>query len=183
MTRARGEGLLGSMANSIPVLLGAFWLSLFSAAIAAEGKVKLGAPAPELSAKSDSGETIRLSEIYSKGDTLIYFYPRADTPGCTAQACSLRDAFTQLQKKNLTVIGVSTDDVPAQKAFKKKFHLPFTLLADTDGKIAEAFGVPVQGGFASRQAFLIRKGRFHWIDRNASTQQQAQDVLKVIEKQ
>lgn len=159
----------------LTLLLSVFSLSLFADA------VKVGAPAPVVTAKSDAGETVDFAKLYKSGYTLVYFYPRADTPGCTAQACSLRDSYAALTKKGVQVVGVSTDDVAAQKAFKTKYKLPFTLVADTDEKVAKAFEVPVNGGFASRQAFLVKDGKFIWIDRQASTKEQAADVLKILD--
>jgi len=117
---------------------------------------------------------------YGPGFTLVYFYPKADTPGCTAQACSLRDAYAELTQKGVVVYGVSTDTPEKQLAFKKKYKLPFHLVADTDKKVANAFGVSVTMGFASRQAFLIKDGKLVWLDRSASTKAQAADVIKVI---
>lgn len=145
-----------------------------------------GAPAPSVTATTDAGESLTLSDVYAKhAYTLVYFYPKADTPGCTAQGCSLRDSYEALTKQGVAVIGVSTDTVEKQKAFKEKYHLPFTLLADHDKKVIEAFGVPtrkvpVVGEFASRQAFLVKEGRIVWADYTASTEQQAADVLKFI---
>jgi peroxiredoxin Q/BCP len=148
----------------------------------------VGAPAPTLSALTDAGEKLALGSIYAKGYTLVYFFPKADTPGCTAEGCSLRDAYQDLSDKGVTVIGVSTDEVPAQKAFREKYHFPFTLLADRDRAVITAFGVPVReipllGAIASRQSFLINKdGRIVWRDLNASTKQQAADVLKALKE-
>ena len=104
--------------------------------------LKVGDPAPVLTATTETGATLALGDIYPKGYTLVYFYPKADTPGCTKQGCSLRDSFEALTKKGVTVIGVSHDDAAAQKAFKEKYSLPFTLLADTDSTVMKAFGVP-----------------------------------------
>ena len=112
--------------------------------------------------------------------TLVYFYPKADTPGCTAQGCSLRDSYEGLQEKGVAVIGVSIDSVEDQKAFKEKYHLPFTLIADLDKTVVKAFGVPALMGFAKRQAFLIKGGKIVWADYSAATSEQAADVLKVI---
>jgi peroxiredoxin Q/BCP len=111
---------------------------------------------------------------------LVYFYPKADTPGCTKQACSLRDSFAVLTEKKVQVFGASLDDAAAQKAFQQKYKLPFTLLADKGGKVADAFGVPHSMGFAKRQAFLFKDGKLVWRDLSASTDQQAADVLKEI---
>jgi peroxiredoxin Q/BCP len=143
--------------------------------------IAVGADAPKISAVTETGETIHLADVYSKGYTLIYFYPKANTPGCTAQGCSLRDAYETLTQRGVTVIGVSTDSVEAQKKFKAEQRFPFTLIADTDKKVMRAFG---QDGimFASRQAFLIdRNGKVIWRDLKASTKKQADDVLAALQ--
>ena len=123
-----------------------------------------------------------VAKAAGEGFALVYFYPKADTAGCTKQACSLRDAYATLGEKGMRVFGVSSDGVAAQKAFQEKYKLPFTLLADSDKKVIEAFGVPTRLGFASRQAFLFRDGKLVWRDLSASTEQQAADVLAAIEE-
>ncbi|MFM1852395.1 MAG: hypothetical protein RIS54_2079 [Verrucomicrobiota bacterium] len=139
------------------------------------------ATAPVVSAVTDTGATLALADVYAAQPyTLVYFYPKADTPGCTAQGCSLRDAYVTLLDKGVAVIGVSNDSPAAQAAFKAKFHLPFTLLADEDQTVIKAFGVPTTLGFAKRQAFLIKDGKVAWADYSASTAEQAADVLKVV---
>ena len=146
----------------------------------------VGASAPAVTGITESGQKLDLGSTYAKGYTLVYFFPKADTPGCTAEGCSLRDAYQDLSDKGVTVIGVSTDDVAAQKAFKDKYHFPFTLLADKDHAIINAFGVPVReipalGPIAARQSFLINKeGKIVWRDLKASTKEQAADVLKAL---
>jgi len=146
----------------------------------------VGDAAPAVTGVTDSGAKLDLGAIYPKGYTLVYFFPKADTPGCTAEGCSLRDAYQVLSDKGVTVIGVSADDVPAQKAFREKYHFPFTLLADKDRAVINAFGVPVRevpivGAFASRQSFLVNKdGKIVWRDLKASTKEQADDVLKAL---
>jgi thioredoxin-dependent peroxiredoxin len=163
-------------------LITALFMSLFSFSRAEP--LEVGAAAPTLSAKTETGATLNLGEVYPKGYTLVYFYPKADTGGCTAQGCSLRDAYTELTKQGVTVIGVSTDSVEAQKKFKEKNNFPFTLLADTDKQVMKAFGQePGITGFASRQAFLINKdGKIVWRDLKASTKQQADDVLAALKQ-
>jgi peroxiredoxin Q/BCP len=161
----------------IATLLAVF-LAMFSFAKAES--LAVGADAPAITGITETGETLALGDVYKKGFTLVYFFPKADTPGCTAQGCSLRDAYEELTKHGVTVIGVSTDKVEAQKAFKEKYHFPFTLIADHDKKIMHAFG---QDGimFASRQAFLIDKnGKIVWRDLSASTKKQAEDVLAAL---
>lgn len=146
----------------------------------AEPPLAVGDSAPALKAMNQDGDTVDLGEIYAKGTTLVYFYPKADTPGCTAQSCSLRDAYEELTDEGVTVIGVSTDSVASQKAFAEKYKLPFMLLADTEKKVLKGFRVPSRMGFASRQAFLIRDGKVVWLDTSASTRKQAEDALKAL---
>lgn len=141
-----------------------------------------GAAMPAVACLDQAGKDVKLAEAAAKGYTLVYFYPKADTPGCTKQACSLRDPYAKITDKGVKVFGVSMDSVEAQKAFAEKYKLPFTLLADKEGKVADAFGVPHVAGFAKRQAFLFLDGKLVWRDLSASTDQQAADVLAVIEK-
>ena len=157
-------------------------VTLLGFALAANAEsLQVGAPAPEVSAVDQEGKTVNLKEVYAKGPTLVYFYPKADTPGCTKQACSLRDDWSALQQKGIQVLGVSGDKPDAQKAFQEKYKLPFTLLADSEGKVAEAFGVPFKGGIAKRESFLIKDGKIAWTMPKASTATHAQDVLKAYE--
>jgi len=137
-------------------------------------------PAPKSVGIDQDGHAVKLEDFYQKGLTLVYFYPKADTPGCTRQACSLRDGYEKLRALGLQVVGVSRDKQAAQKKFQDKYHLPFNLLADPEGKIVEDFGVGSFLGFASREAFLIKDGMVIWRDKHASTEQQAADVLKVL---
>jgi peroxiredoxin Q/BCP len=141
-----------------------------------------GADLPAVACPDQTGKEVKLAESGAKGYVLVYFYPKADTPGCTKQACSLRDSFEKLTEKGVKVFGVSMDGVDAQKAFAEKYKLPFTLLADKEGVVTKAFGVPHVGSFAKRQAFLFLDGKLVWRDLSASTDQQAADVLAVIDK-
>ncbi|MEO8352783.1 MAG: peroxiredoxin [Chthoniobacteraceae bacterium] len=141
----------------------------------------VGTAAPDISAVDQDGKTISFKDIYAKGATLVYFYPKADTPGCTKQGCSLRDSWADLQGKDIQVIGVSEDDVEAQKKFHEKYNFPFVLIADHDGKVAKAFGVPTLAGFAKRQSFLIKDGKVVWNMLKASTDTHAKDVLAAYE--
>ena len=140
----------------------------------------VGAALPAVEQKNQDDQMVKLAEAGAKGYTLVYFYPKADTPGCTKQACSLRDSYVALTDKGVKIFGVSADKVPAQKAFKDKYKLPFDLLADSDAKVIDAFGVPKTLGFAKRQAFLFKEGKLVWSDTSASTEKQAEDVLKFL---
>lgn len=145
-------------------------------------ELEVGATAPALTALDQDGKKVVFEDFYKKGWTLVYFYPKADTPGCTKQACSLRDAYAKLADAGVQVIGVSSDDPADQKKFQEKYKLPFTLVADTDKKVMDGFGVPHTLGFASRQAFLVHDGKIVWRDLSASTAEQAADVLAAIQE-
>src|SRR5688572_19225641 len=157
-------------------------MSLFSLLFAfARGEpLNVGDKAPQVSAKTDAGTTLNLGDVYKKNDyTLVWFYPKALTGGCTKQGCSLRDASADLKQKGVAVIGVSTDPVDKQKEFKEKNNFPFPLLADTDKKVIKAFG---QSGIAmaSREAYLIDKqGKVVYHDEK-QTDQQAEKVLAFL---
>ena len=154
------------------------WLGLTKA----HASIAVGDVAPDAASRDQNGHPVQLAELYAEGLTLIYFYPKADTPGCTAQACSLRDGFAELQDRGVRVIGVSSDSPAAQKRFAEKFHLPFTLLADEDHAVANAFGVRLLLGMTHRQSFLIKDRRIVWRDLSASTKEQAQDVLSFLNR-
>src|SRR5260370_29894191 len=145
-----------------------------------DGELKLGDPIPAVDAKGQDGKAIDLGEAKA-GYTLVYFYPKAMTAGCTAQACSLRDSYTQLQEKGVKIFGVSVDTVDAQKEFADKDHLPFELLSDPDKKVIGAFGVPLfKDTYASRQAYLFKDGKFIWFDTNPSPDAHPADALNVL---
>jgi len=139
-------------------------------------EIEVGADAPKFTAKIQTGETIDFGSIFSTGYTLVYFYPKADTPGCTAQACSLRDSWEELSAKGIRIYGVSYDSEKDQTSFIEKYNLPFDLIADEDKKVSNAFG----RGLFMRQAFLIKDGKVIWRDLNASTKTQAADVKKAL---
>jgi peroxiredoxin Q/BCP len=143
-------------------------------------EIEIGTALPSVTVADQDGQAVDLATVGAQGWTLVYFYPTADTPGCTKQACSLRDSFAVLTDTKVRVFGVSSDGVAAQKACQQKYKLPFQLLADTDKKVMDAFGVPHKLGFASRQAFLFRDGKLVWRDLTASTSEQAADVLAAI---
>jgi peroxiredoxin Q/BCP len=142
--------------------------------------LKVGDNAPQVSATADDGTTLNLGDVYKKNDyTLVWFYPKALTGGCTKQGCSLRDASAELKQKGVAVVGVSTDPVEKQKEFKTVNNFPFPLLADTDKKVVKAFG---QSGamMASREAYLInRQGKVVYHDEK-QTDKQAEKVLEFL---
>lgn len=99
-----------------------------------------GDKAPDFTLKNDNDETVKLSNHKGK-KVVLYFYPKDDTPGCTVEACSFRDGFSEIQKKGAALFGVSTDSVESHKKFKEKFHLNFPLLSDADKKVVNSYGV------------------------------------------
>lgn len=118
--------------------------------------LSVGSAAPDFSATAHTGEAVRLSKLRGK-PVVLYFYPMDDTPGCTKQACDLRDNWAKLQKAGVRVFGVSTQDNASHKAFAEKHSLPFPLLPDVDGAIAGKYKVPLVDGKARRITYLIGK--------------------------
>ena len=168
----------------VALTLGFFGLVASVFAVSSEktnGKLTLGDPIPEITAQDQDGQTVNLAQAGKTGYTLVYFYPKAMSPGCTAQACSLRDSYTELQQKGVKIFGISLDTIESQKEFQEKDHLPFELLSDKDKRVTSAFGVPlIQDSRATRQAYLFKDGKLVWLDTKASTDKQAQDLLEVL---
>jgi len=102
--------------------------------------LQAGSKAPDFTLATDSGESLHLSQLKGK-NVVLYFYPKADTPGCTREACAFRDDFPRIEAANTVVLGVSPDKTPALAKFKTKYSLPFTLLADSEHQVAEQYGV------------------------------------------
>ncbi len=147
-----------------------------------------GQKAPDFTAKDQNGKTVSLSDF--KGKTVIlYFYPKDDTPGCTAEACSFRDNYQSLIGKGYAVIGVSTDDEKSHKKFETKFSLPFPLIADPDKKIVEAYGVWVEKNMygkkymgTARTTFLIdANGVITKVIDKVDTQNSSQQVIDLLQ--
>jgi peroxiredoxin Q/BCP len=145
-------------------------------------ELPIGADAPRLTVTDQNGAALNLAQLFSTGMTLVYFYPKADTPGCTAQACGLRDSHAQLERLGVHVLGVSGDSAPAQRQFQTRHNLPFTLVADTDKKLMDAFGVPHFFSAPKRQSFLIRNGKIVWRDLSAKTKDHVADVLEALKR-
>ena len=150
--------------------------------------LKEGKAAPAFTAKNASGETVRLKDLRGQ-KVVLYFYPKDDTPGCTKEACSFRDASSVYKKRGIEVLGVSVDSEASHKKFAAKYDLPFTLLADTDHKIADAYGVYGEKKFMGRTylgvkriTFLIdEKGKIKKIFEKVKPEEHAQDVLEAFQ--
>jgi peroxiredoxin Q/BCP len=136
----------------------------------------VGTKAPTFTTQDTSGKTVSL-ENYAGKTVVLYFYPKDDTPGCTKEACSFRDNYSAYQDKDVTVFGVSMDDVASHQKFTEKFNLPFPLLADTNGAIAKAYGVD-GGGYAKRVTFVIDgTGKVAKVYDTVKTDTHAGDIL------
>jgi peroxiredoxin Q/BCP len=149
--------------------------------------VEEGKAAPEFELKSDAGETVKLSDLRGK-PVVLYFYPKDDTPGCTAQACGIRDAWGEFERAGAVVLGVSPDDERSHVKFKEKYELPFSLLADTEHATAEDYGVWVEKNYAGKTYMGVERSTFV-IDadgklvkelRNVKPDTHADDVLAVL---
>lgn len=115
--------------------------------------------APEFELATDEGKTVKLSDFKGR-KVILYFYPKDDTPGCTTQACDLRDHIREIDARGAVVLGVSPDDVSSHKKFKEKFGLNFTLLADVDHKVAEAYGVWKEKNLYGRKTMGVERTSF-----------------------
>ena len=121
--------------------------------------IEEGKPAPDFELSSDAGETVRLSELRGK-PVVLYFYPKDDTPGCTTQACGIRDAYGEFEREGAVVLGVSPDDERSHGKFRDKYDLPFTLLADTDHHVAERYGVWGEKKYRGRSYLGVKRWTF-----------------------
>lgn len=122
-------------------------------------QLKKGSPAPLFTLKDHDGKTVSLQDFKGR-KVLVYFYPKANTPGCTRQACSLRDAWQQLKDAGVTVLGISPDSVTRQKNFADKFGLNFALLADEGHAVAEAYAVWVEKSMYGKKYFGVLRSSF-----------------------
>jgi thioredoxin-dependent peroxiredoxin len=146
--------------------------------------LKEGTVAPDFTVTDQNGETVRLKDLRGQ-KVVLYFYPKDDTPGCTKEACSFRDAFADYKKQKIKVLGVSLDSEAKHKKFAAKYKLPFTLLADTDHAISDAYGVYGQKKFmgrsymgVNRMTFLIdEKGRIKKVFEKVKPEDHAGEVL------
>ena len=121
--------------------------------------IEEGQPAPDFELPSDGGETVKLSALRGK-QVVLYFYPKDDTPGCTAQACGIRDAYGEFEQAGAVVLGVSPDSEGSHVKFKDKYGLPFTLLADSDHTVAEQYGVWGERTFAGKTYMGVQRSTF-----------------------
>jgi len=145
-----------------------------------------GARVPNVAAEDDAGSPVRLRDLGKKA-LVVYFYPRANTPGCTNETIQFRDLNRSFEKKGVTVVGVSRDSVTAQANFKAKYQVPFPLLADVDSAICDAFGVIVEKNMygkkslgIQRSTFLIRDGAVTKVWPKVKVEGHAAEVLSSL---
>lgn len=171
MTTPKGVQMLKSVALMLVATLGVSGADLSP-----------GSPAPLFEARDQAGKTIRLSDFKGTNTVVLYFYPKDDTPGCTAEACSLRDAYGAILATGAVVLGVSADDEVSHVAFAAKYHLPFSILADPDKKIISDYGVKVPVlGIAKRWTFIIDKqGLIRNVINDVDTKNHDQQVLGLL---
>ena len=149
--------------------------------------VEEGKPAPDFELQTDGGESVKLSDFRGK-PVVLYFYPKDDTPGCTKQACGIRDSYDEFERRGAVVLGVSPDKETSHVKFKEKYGLPFTLLADPEHEVAEAYDVWQQKSFAGkkymgieRSTFLIdSEGKVAKVMRRVKPDTHADDVLAAL---
>ncbi|KHJ38508.1 putative peroxiredoxin bcp [Pedobacter glucosidilyticus] len=150
-------------------------------------ELKQGDKAPEFTSKDQHGNTVSLSDFIGK-KVVLYFYPKDNTPGCTAEACDFRDNYQSLKAKGFEILGVSTDDEKSHKKFVDKFELPFTLLADTEKDIVEKYGVWVEKSMygkkymgTDRKTFVIdENGTIQAIISKVDTKNASAQLLEAI---
>ncbi len=143
--------------------------------------LQVGDPVPDVSAPSTSGKDVRLADL--KGSwVVLYFYPKAFTPGCTAESCSLRDGYSEIQKLGATILGVSLDNLPTQVDFKAKYNMPFDLLSDSTKAVAKAFdALGIAGMMAQRKTFIINpEGKIAHIFDKVNTGAHDEEVAAVL---
>jgi len=149
--------------------------------------LKEGYAAPDFTVKNQDGADVKLSD-FRASRVVLYFYPKDDTPGCTKQACSLRDGFAEFEEKGIKILGVSADDETSHQKFISKYELPFTLLADTDHAVADAYGSYGEKNFAGknymgvlRKTFLIDEaGKIKRIFDQVKVDEHADEILRAF---
>ena len=143
--------------------------------------VEEGKEAPDFELESDSGERVSLSS-YRGRPVVLYFYPKSDTPGCTTQACGIRDVYGELGQRGAAVLGVSVDDRESQARFKEKYGLPFPVLADPNREAGDAYGVVrADSDYYERSTFIIdAEGNVAKIMRRVDPKEHADQVLEAL---
>ena len=150
--------------------------------------LKEGGQAPDFTVRDTDGNEVSLADLRGR-KVVLYFYPKDDTPGCTKQACSIRDSYSEFEERGIKVLGVSLDDQASHRKFADKYELPFTLLSDTDHSVADAYGVYGEKEFmgkkymgVDRKTFLIdEQGRVKKVIDKVNVEEHADEVLEAFD--
>jgi len=152
----------------------------------ANGQLKVGDKVPEFELQDQNGKMFKSNEVIGQEIVVVYFYPKDDTPGCTKEACSFRDNFEAFREADVLVIGISADDVESHKKFEEKYQLPFTLLADTENKVRDLFGVERNflGLIPGRVTYVIDEmGTINYIfDSQTKSEEHIKESLAAIKR-
>lgn len=145
--------------------------------------VKIGDRAPDFTLRDQDGKPVSLRELLAEGCLVLYFYPKDDTPGCTAEACTFRDEHEELSEAGATVVGVSSDDVESHRRFADKHRLPFRLLSDRGGDVRRMFGVPKTLGFIDGRVTYVIDARGvirHVFNSQLRTRRHVEEALRLV---
>lgn len=146
-------------------------------------EVKEGDMFPDFKLKADDGKEVSLSNLKGK-KSVVYFYPKDDTPGCTKEACSFRDSINSFESQGIPVFGISVDSIESHKKFKNKYSIPFTLLSDSDKKVIVKLGIKSILGVASRVTFILdENGKILKIYPKVSPDKHAEEILAFLKKE
>lgn len=148
------------------------------------GKVAVGDRVPDFTLPDQNGQPVRLSDLLGERAVVLYFYPKDDTPGCTAEACSFRDSYTVFKDAGAEVVGISSDSAESHQQFAAKYHLPFVLLSDADGALRKRFGVPTSFGlFPGRVTYILDKDGIvrHIFSSQIQVEKHVTEALKTLE--
>lgn len=149
-------------------------------------KIKTGTRIPTFVLPDQNGENVDIENLFGKSNLVIYFYPKDDTPGCTAEACSFRDQFADFEDIGAKVIGISSDSVKKHKAFAEKHNLPFTLLSDVNKKVRKAFGVPsdMLGLLPGRVTYVVDKQGIvrHVFNSQFNAAKHVEEAIKILKQ-
>jgi thioredoxin-dependent peroxiredoxin len=126
--------------------------------VATKRSVEVGDPAPDFTLPAQSGEQVRLSDVWKRGPVVLYFYPKDETPGCTTEACTFRDSYEAFKEAGAEVVGVSSDSVTSHETFASKHRLPFILLADDGGRVRREYGVKATFGILPGRVTYVIDG-------------------------
>jgi peroxiredoxin Q/BCP len=147
--------------------------------------LRINTKAPDFKLQNQNNEEVQLSSLLKSGPVVVYFYPKDETPGCTAEACAFRDAYEDFTDANIKVVGISADGVEAHQKFAKKFNLPFDLLADTTKKVAKLYDVKKTLGFIpGRVTYVIDENQIiiHAFDSLLNATKHVKEALTKIKK-